>query len=135
MAAQREALGQVCLTHQEVVEKLDKVPMFYIVAVDHNEALVQTDDGPDGQACGCWYFDRADATRQLERLQKANGEGAPRLALETVPLGTAFALTENWRPLPEGTRVRLEASRAVLASLPERPEPLPPIPAAPAQAA
>ena len=124
------ALGHAALSMQEVVAKLDAVPVFHVVGTD-DKLMVPTNDSYDsggkggGEACGCWYFDHADAELQLSGLQRANAEGVT-LAIEPTPLGTAFALSEGWSAVPEGTLLRLQASHAVLASLPEPPEPLPP---------
>lgn len=114
-----QALGREPLTHQAVIEKLDAVPAFHIKTADGN--MVPTDDA--GTPCGCFYFDADDAKRQMAKLQEANA--GLKLELEAIPLGTAFALSEGWSPVPEGTQLRLQASLAVLASLPEPPEPLP----------
>jgi len=112
------------LTHQEVVEKLDAVPVFHVVVAE-SKAMVPTEDdlGISGDASGCWYFDHEDAQRALDELKAANPQLV--LELETTPLGTAFALSEGWQQVPENTLLRLQASRAALASLPEPPEQLP----------
>jgi len=117
----REVLGHDVLTHQQVVEKLDAVPAFHIVATD-GKMMVPTDDGD--APCVCFYLDPEDARAQLHKLRAANP--SLQLALDASPLGTAFALSEGWSPVPEDAMLRLQASRAAIASLPEPPEPLPP---------
>ena len=121
---QAAALGHAPLSHQEVIDRLDKVPTFHIVAT-RGKKMVPTNDGPnEGEACGCWYFDPEDARAQLEKLRAANTDGLP-LGIETTPLGSAFALSEGWVDMPQDTSLRLQASHAVIASMPEPPEPLP----------
>ena len=112
------------LSHQEIVNKLDIVPVFNIVRMP-DRAMVPTEDdfGITGDPSACWYFDHEDAKTQLEALQKENP--TVQLAIETTPLGTAFALSEGWQPVPENTALRLQASRAGLGELPEAPDPLP----------
>ena len=113
------ALGRDPLTHQSVVDKLDALPVFHIKAANGN--MVPTDDA--GTPCGCFYLDADDAKRQMARLEETNAVLG--LELEVTPLGTAFALSEGWSQVPEGTQLRLQGSLALLASLPEPPEPLP----------
>ena len=68
---QAAALGHAPLSHQEVIDRLDKVPTFHIVAT-RGKKMVPTNDGPnEGEACGCWYFDPEDARAQLEKLRAA----------------------------------------------------------------
>lgn len=112
------------LSHQEVVDKLDMVPVFNIIRLP-DRAIVPTEDdfGITGDPSGCWYFDRDDAQKQLETMQAANPN--LELAVETTSLGTAFALSEGWQPVPDNTPLRLQASRAGLSELPEAPDPLP----------
>lgn len=112
------------LNHQEVVDKLDMVPVFNIIRLP-DRAMVPTEDdfGITGEPSGCWYFDHEDAQKQLERMQAENP--SLQLALETTSLGTAFALSEGWQPVPDNAPLRLQASRGGLSELPEPPDPLP----------
>ena len=61
------------LSHQEVVDKLDMVPVFNIIRLP-DRAIVPTEDdfGITGDPSGCWYFDHEDAQKQLEKLQAEN---------------------------------------------------------------
>ena len=116
--------GMEPLTHQQVVEKLDVVPVFHIVG-GTDRMMVPTPTSGGGPACGTWFFAFEDAQRALEATRASN-PSLP-LAIEASPLGTAFALSEGWSPslVPEGAHLRLQCSSRVLASMPEPPQPLP----------
>lgn len=126
---ERSGYGHRTLSHQEVVDLLDTVPCFHLAAHSNSSAMIPTTDNAAsaedgaGEPCGCWYLDPADGRARLAATQSANPQ--LQLALETTPLGTAFALSEGWSAAPADTPLRLQASRAVLASIPGPPDPLP----------
>ena len=115
------ALGHAALSHQEIVEKLDAVPVFHITGGDEKQMVPTAADHS-----GTWFFGHADAQQQLAKLREANaGVKGLEFGIEVTPLGTAFALSEGWSPVPPGTLLRLECSQAVVATMPEPPAPLP----------
>lgn len=86
------------LSKQEIVHKLDAVPVFSVV--NARQEMVAS-AGPDGELNGCFYLDLTEAKADLQALQTANPRA--RLTLATTPLGTAFALSE-WQSMPAASR-------------------------------
>jgi len=82
------------LSQQEIVDKLDAIPAFSIVAA--GDQMVPT-RGPDGGLSCCFYMDLEEAKGALAAVQTRNPGQA--LTLAATPLGTAFALSE-WRSSP-----------------------------------
>ena len=112
------------LSHQDLVSKLDVVPVFHIVDLDTKSMIPNEDDlGIAPGASGCFYLDHQDALAALAILQACNP--TLKLALQATPLGTAFALAEGWQQVPGDAALRLQASQAAVKSLPEPPDALP----------
>ena len=80
------------LDQQEIVNKLDAVPVFSVV---NEEREMFPERAKDNELCCCFYLDLKAAQLKLSELQAAN----PRLplSLAVTPLGTAYALSE-WLP-------------------------------------
>ena len=78
------------LQQQEIVDKLDAVPVFSVV--DSQTQQVVPSAAENGVLRCDFHLDVGEATAALERLQRDN----PRLplSLTVTPLGTAFALCE-----------------------------------------
>jgi hypothetical protein len=81
------------LDQQEIVDKLDAVPVFSVV--NRNREMFP-DQAEDGELCCRFYLDIDVAKRKLADVQSAN-PGLP-LSLAVTPLGTAYALGE-WLPV------------------------------------
>jgi len=79
-----------CLSRQEVVDKLNGVPVFSVV--NGADQMVATPEGAEEALTCCFYLEIQDAQAALEKLQKANPRALVKIA--TTPLGTAFALSE-----------------------------------------
>jgi hypothetical protein len=107
-------------TRGEIVTKMTTVPVFNLVRTDNQQAF-PTVDNPAQKPMGTFYFDFLDAETQLRSVQALNPHVG--LAIEVAPLSHAWALSERWvdQAPPPGV-LRLQASKAVLASLPGFPE-------------
>mmetsp|Transcript_16448 Transcript_16448/g.42190 ORF Transcript_16448/g.42190 Transcript_16448/m.42190 type:complete len:339 (+) Transcript_16448:18-1034(+) len=80
-----------CLSRQDVVDKLNAVPVFSIV--NGADQMLATPD-QEGELTCRFYLEIDEAQRACESLQVANPRTNLQLAI--TPLGTAFALSE-WR--------------------------------------
>ena len=82
-------IGLRCLTEQEVVDKLNAVPVFSIV--NGADQMLATPN-EDGELACRFYLEVTEAQATLAELRAAN----PRATLElaVTPLGTAFAMSE-----------------------------------------
>jgi len=78
-----------CLSRQQVVDKLNAVPVFSLV--NGAEQIVATPDGAGDLVCR-FYLEIKEAQAALEELCAANPRTAINMAV--TPLGTAFALSE-----------------------------------------
>jgi hypothetical protein len=87
------------LDQQEIVGKLDAVPVFSVV--NRNREMFP-DHAKDDELYCRFYLDIGAALRKLSELRAAN-PGLP-LSLAVTPLGTAYALGE-WLPVMESTPI------------------------------
>ena len=101
------------LTKQQVVEKLDNVPVFTIVE-EASGALVGVAD-ESGETCCRWYADVNEVQSALVLTQHLNPD-LP-LSLGVTPLGTAFALTSGWKTTSSAHPLKLQASKAVVTAV------------------
>lgn len=85
------------LDQQEIVDKLDAVPVFSVV--NRNREMFPEHAEDDELYCR-FYLDIGAAQRKLSEMQSAN-PGLP-LSLAVTPLGTAYALGE-WLPVMDST--------------------------------
>ena len=103
------------LTKQEIVHKMDQVPVFALV--DKNKHLIpsrhhgQEDDAPRP----IFYLDLHEAKAQLESLVKANHRNSVQISV--TPLGTAFALAEWQRPVSEPDENDVDSATGPLRNL------------------
>jgi len=80
------------LSQQEIVDKLDAVPVF---SVCNRDREMFPSRRADGELCCSFYTDIGLAQRKLAEVQATN-PGMP-LSLAVTPMGTAYALSE-WAP-------------------------------------
>ena len=113
MALDKPERGARTLTKQQVVEKLDNVPMFTIVE-EAGGALVGVPD-ESGEICCRWYADVEEVQSALVLTQHLNPD-LP-LSLGVTPLGTAFALTSGWKATSSAHPLKLQASKAIVAAV------------------
>ena len=90
-------VGLRCLSRQEVVDKLNAVPVFSIV--NGAEQMVQTPDKESGELACRFYLEIDDAKAALQELRSNNPNAMIDVAV--TPLGTAFALCEWQTPIEE----------------------------------
>ena len=90
-------VGLRCLSRQEVVDKLNAVPVFSIV--NGAEQMVQTPDKESGELACRFYLEIDDAKAALQELRSNNPNAMIDVAV--TPLGTAFALCEWQTPVEE----------------------------------
>ena len=90
-------VGLRCLSRQEVVDKLNAVPVFSIV--NGAEQMVQTPDKESGELACRFYLEIDDAKAALQELRNNNPNAMIDVAV--TPLGTAFALCEWQTPIEE----------------------------------
>ena len=83
-----------CLSRQEVLDKLNAVPVFGVA--NAAEELVTAPDS-DGMPICTFYLELSEAQAVMRSLQEANPRAA--IQLTVAPLGTAFALSE-WQEQP-----------------------------------
>ena len=100
------------LTRQEVVEKLDSIPVFHL---QNAQAKIFPVPNVDGELAVRWYSDVDEANSALVATQALNPDTP--LQLGVTPLGTAFALSEGWQQTPSTYPLRLHASSRVAATL------------------
>lgn len=105
--------GARTLTKQQVVEKLDNVPVFTIVEEASGALVGVTDES--GETCCRWYADVDEAQSALVLTQHLNPD-LP-LSLGVTPLGTAFALTSGWKATSSAHPLKLQASKAIVAAV------------------
>ena len=107
-------------TRAEIITKFTTVPVFNLVN-NETQQCFPTVDNAAGRPMGTFYLDLADAEEQLGKITSLNPQLS--LAIEAAPLSHAWALSEAWidEAPPPGV-LRLQASKAVLASLPGFPE-------------
>ena len=98
------------LTEQEVVDKLDGVPVFHIMNGDRK--ILPVPDGGGGGTCLRFYADPAEAQDVLDSVQALNPDVT--LHMGATPLGTAFALSQGWAPNGADVPLRLRAAAAVI---------------------
>ena len=113
------------LTEQEIVDKLNAVPVFSVV--NRERQMVPQPAGEAGELACTFYLDLEEAANALQRLEEANPQVA--LQLAPTPLGTAFALCEWQRGEADGggadgaaatpVGLRLQASQSEVASVAE----------------
>ena len=101
------AQGSNTLTRQQVVDKLDSVPVFNVVT--NQNKIVGVPDAERNVAIR-FYVDPDEASSALVLAQTLSPE--PPLHLTVTPLGTAFALLEGWTDAPTQLPFRLRAPRA-----------------------
>ena len=83
--------GFTPLSKQQVVEKLNSVPVFTVTTLE-KQLVPVPDEG--GSTCCRWYADVDEAQSALVLAQHLN-PNTP-LVLGVTPLGTAFALVHGW---------------------------------------
>jgi len=84
---------KVALSKEEIIRKLNNVPVFCVLNAD--DGVVGT-RAPDGDKPVCtWFADSAEARAVLEIMQKANPEIAG-LHLGVHGLGNAFTMCNGW---------------------------------------
>lgn len=96
-----------CLSKQEVIEKLNQVPVFGLS--NSEEQLMAAPDPETGTPAITFYVDVMEAQAKLAAVQAVN-PGAE-LQLSVAPLGTAFAMSSQSQ---EDMVVRLQPSQAVM---------------------
>mmetsp|Transcript_28753 Transcript_28753/g.60444 ORF Transcript_28753/g.60444 Transcript_28753/m.60444 type:complete len:307 (-) Transcript_28753:197-1117(-) len=79
------------LPKNEILEKLDGVPVFAVQSIDGR--VVKT-EGPDGQLSHCFYLDVDEALAALRQMLLDTPRA--RVQLGTMSLGAVFSLSE-WR--------------------------------------
>ena len=84
------------LDRQEVVDRLDAVPVFSVVNSD--QMMLPSRPANDSALSCTFYLDLADARLALASASELNPGMA--LSLAVTPLGTAFALSEWQQPPP-----------------------------------
>lgn len=99
------------LTRQEVVDKLDDVPVFNLVNSE-GEMFGRAEEG--GRPTATFYVDLAEARAALAQLRDLNPSLELRIGI--TPLGTAFALSEGWNGDP-GVTIRVAPPAASVASV------------------
>ena len=103
------ASSKSALTEQEVVDKLDEVPVFHIMNADRK--LLPVPDGSGG-TCLRFYADPAEAQAVLDSVQALNPDVT--LHMGVTPLGTAFALTQGWAPNEANVPLHLRSFSSVV---------------------
>lgn len=90
MAEQQPPLGLRVLTREELLDKLNAVPVFSVV--NGAQQMLATPDETSGAPFCRFYLDVSEAQVALAELRDAN----PRVLIElaVTPLGTAYALSE-----------------------------------------
>jgi len=90
MAEQQPPLGLRVLTREELLDKLNAVPVFSVV--NGAQQMLATPDETSGAPFCRFYLDVSEAQAALAELRAAN----PRVLIElaVTPLGTAYALSE-----------------------------------------
>ena len=104
--------GKRVATRNEIIKKLNKVPAFQIVDGNKNMCATMTSNGP----CGTYFLDHRDAQALRAQIQQHNP--GMTIDIDVIPLGNAFALTEKWVKMAQQVPLRLQGSKAVLASMP-----------------
>ena len=101
-----------CLTRQEVVDKLDTIPVFHIMTREKKICPVPDESGALAVR---FYADPIEAESALVMVQALNPTS--NLMIGVTPLGTAFALSEGWQPNGSSHPLQLYGSKAVLAAV------------------
>lgn len=91
---QRAAKGGA-LSIDEIIEKLNEVPVFAVQNESQNFVSMKDDDGTVGAETIFWHTNPAEAARHLERMREVSPEVSG-LNLGGSTLGTAYALGAGW---------------------------------------
>ena len=100
------------LTRQQVVDKLDTIPVFHLMNAQSKIFPVPNEQG---EVAIRWYVDVDEANSALVAVQSLNPD--MQLQLGVTPLGTAFALSMGWAENGSKFPLKLMAPRAVTAAL------------------
>jgi len=117
-AAAEKAALQVALTQQQVIDKMNAVPVFRVihrVAGDKGYFVcTRTPSDPEGHpGLPTWYTDLDDAQKALEATQAACPDES--FEITPTPLGVAVALSEGWANGQKSFRI--QGSQSVLDGL------------------
>jgi len=100
------------LSAQEVVKKLDNIPVFHLMN-SRNQIFPVPDS--KGEIAVRWYLDPDEANSALISMQVLNPDTP--LQLGVTPLGTAYAFCSGWATSGAKHPLRLMPSRVVVAAL------------------
>jgi len=107
-ATRRDEAG-VALTPAQICEKLDALPSFCIVNASRQFVTLRMQDAATGSTedvCPMWLEPVEAKTALAKAVEQQPNAG---LALGTIPMGKAFALSEGWATAEGATRFRLSA--------------------------
>ena len=82
------------LTREELIKKLDAVPLF--VVLNESEKVVLSIDDTTGISTVFWHIEPASAKEQLDTLTKQNPDATKALHLGVMSLGVAWPLYAGW---------------------------------------
>ena len=105
------------LSHEEIVEKLNKVPTFCIMQAD-GSVISLPDPDAEGEECCTWFIDAEEAKYTLKRVKAANPD-LEGLRLQGHGLGDFLTVANGWpiktdAPLPTTEhRLKLQGPKEV----------------------
>ena len=107
------------LKKEELVEKLNQVPVFCIMQADGSVISLPDMDGADGDECCTWFVDSDEAQLTLKKVVAANPDEAG-MRLVRHGLGDFIQMSDSWpRRAADATAASGDAPRLKLKGLRE----------------
>ena len=102
------------MSREEIIEKLNAVPTFCIMAQDGSVVSLPDPDGAEGEECCTWFVDAGEARAVYKGVCEANPD--EKFRLMSHGLGAAFSMCGGWpgAKADYDGRLRLKASKAFL---------------------